>query len=215
MIKAVIFDVGGVLLRTQDHGPRRRWERQLGLQDWESEQIVFSGEMGTAAQQGVMDDGELWTWIGRHLQLEDEQLKQFRQDFWSGDVLDEELINLIRRLRAEYQTAIISNATDYLRRLLENEHKIADAFDLVVCSAEEKVMKPDSEIYLRTLQRLEREPQEAVFIDDNLDNVSAARNLGMWTIHYHEGLNVEEELAGLGVTIRNRDERLTGEQNHA
>ena len=215
MIKAIIFDVGGVLLRTQDQTPRRRWERRLGLQDWEAEQIVFSSEMGTAAQQGALAEDELWAWIGRHLQLEEEQLAQFRQDFWAGDVLDEALVNLIRRLRPNYQTAIISNATNDLRRLLETEHVIVDAFDLVVCSAEEKVMKPESEIYRRTLVRLGRKPQETVFIDDNKENVSAARNLGMWAIHYREGLDIEDELAQLGVTVDNSNEIPTGEQPHA
>ena len=45
MIKAIIFDVGGVLIRTQDHSSRRQWEKRLGLAERESEQIVFNSEM--------------------------------------------------------------------------------------------------------------------------------------------------------------------------
>ena len=48
MIKAIIFDVGGVLIRTEDYQPRRQWEQKLGLVEWESEQIVFNSEMGPA-----------------------------------------------------------------------------------------------------------------------------------------------------------------------
>lgn len=36
-IRALLFDLGGVLLRTQDHGPREAWERRLGLQPGELE----------------------------------------------------------------------------------------------------------------------------------------------------------------------------------
>jgi FMN phosphatase YigB (HAD superfamily) len=44
--------------------------------------------------------------------------------------------------------------------------------------------KPDPEIYLLTCSRLEVEPTEAVFVDDNADNVEAARVLGMETVHF-------------------------------
>lgn len=199
MIKAIIFDVGGVLIRTHDHTPRRRWEKKLGLQEWESEEIVFSSDAGAAAQMGSLSNEQLWRDIGRRLELDQEQLDQFRNDFWSGDVLDADLIDLIRRLRSRYQTAIISNATDALRRQLQEKHGVADAFDLIVCSAEEGIMKPDLDIYRRTLTRLGREPQEAVFIDDSHENVSAARQLGMHAIHYRKGLDVEKSLAQIGV----------------
>lgn len=223
MIKAIIFDVGGVLIRTHDHGPRRRLEERLGLKEWESEVLVFSGEHGTAAQMGAISEHELWRRIASALQLDDRQLDEFQEAFWAGDELDLELISLIQELRrAGYQTAIISNATDRLRQLLSEEHEIAGAFDLIVCSAEEKIMKPDTEIYQRTLQRLGVTPRQAVFIDDNEDNVRAAQALGIHAIHYREGLDVKAALARLDVKISKDDmedfqqlkEYVTGEQPH-
>jgi glucose-1-phosphatase len=199
VIKAVIFDIGGVLIRTHDQSGRRRWEVKLGLAEWESEEIVFSGEMGTRAQCGAISDSDLWRWIGEHLKLSAEDLAAFRRDFWSGDVLDLDLVTFIRSLRPRYQTAVISNATDNLQRALSDAYPIADAFDLIVCSAEEKIMKPDLEIYRRTLERLGRQPQESVFIDDNADNIAAATALGLHTVHYRPGVDVPAELSRLGV----------------
>jgi epoxide hydrolase-like predicted phosphatase len=199
MIKAIIFDVGGVLIRTHDHGSRRRWEQKLGLSEWESEQIVFNSEMGRKAQQGAISDEALWNWVGQRLNLSTTDLTVFRTDFWAGDALDTGLVDFIRRLRPAYQTAIISNATDRLHDSLVNQHKIADAFDLIVGSAKEKVMKPAPEIFQRTLQRLGRLPEEAVFIDDFAHNIQAAQELGWHTIHFQPGTNVPAELAKLGV----------------
>jgi glucose-1-phosphatase len=199
MIQAIIFDIGGVLVRTHDHSGRRRWEEKLGLAEWESEEIVFSGEMGTRAQCGAIGETDLWHWVGEHLNLSAEELAAFRRDFWSGDVLDLELVAYIRSLRPRYQTAVISNATDGLQRALSDTYAIADAFDLIVCSAEEKVMKPDLEIYRRTLERLGRRAHEAVFIDDNAANITAARRLGLYTVHYQAGVDVPAELSRLGV----------------
>lgn len=201
MIKAIIFDVGGVLIRTEDHSYRRRWEERLDLQPGEAEEIVFNSPMGQKAQRGEVSDEALWAWVGSRLALDD-QLDAFRSDFWAGDVLDEALVKTIRSLRPDYQTAIISNATDALRESLTNQHGIADAFDLIVGSAEERTMKPAPVIFESTLAALGREPQECVFIDDFQHNVQAAEDLGMATIHYRPGTDVSAELRRLGVTVK-------------
>ena len=201
MIKAVIFDVGGVLIRTADHSSRRDWETRLGLAEWESEEIVFNSEMGQKAQRGEIETTELWQWIGRHLNLDTTTLQAFQAGFWAGDVLDTELVTFIRRLRPRYQTAIISNATTTLRQMLTTKYPIADAFDLIVVSGEEKVMKPDPAIYERTLARLGRQAEEALFVDDFAHNIEAAQQLGMATVHFRPDTNVPAELARLGVII--------------
>jgi FMN phosphatase YigB (HAD superfamily) len=200
MIKALIFDVGGVLVRTEDYSSRRLWEKQLALRPGESESIVFNSEMGVKAQLGVISDSELWAWVGQRLGLPPKRLHEFRQGFWAGDVPDERLIAGIRRLRPNYQTAIISNASDALLDNLTNKYKVADAFDLIIGSAEEGMMKPSVKIYELALRRLKREPGEAVFIDDFAENVRAARELGMGTIHFRSGMDVLSELAQWGVT---------------
>lgn len=205
MIKAVIFDVGGVLLRTEDHGPRQRWDELLGYAPGETEELVFNSEMGRKAQRGDISDEALWRWLGETLGL-DQRLEAFKRDFWSGDVLDEDLVAMIRSLRPAYQTAIISNATDALRQTLTNELGIADAFDVIVGSAEERVMKPSPHIFNRTLAALGRQPQEAVFIDDFRENVNAARELGMAAIHYQPGIDVAAALSELGIVVPQQQE---------
>lgn len=198
-IKAVIFDVGGVLIRTHDWGGRHRWERDLALQPGQAEWLVFHSEPGLQAQQGHITETRLWQEIANRLDLDDEQLAAFRRDFWAGDALDEELVAYIRSLRRQYQTAIISNFNDSLRDSLERTYPIAGDFDLIVVSAEENVMKPDEQIYHLTLERLGRQPGEAVFIDDSPANVAGARAIGMHAVHYQVGMDVPAALAALGV----------------
>ena len=201
MIRAVIFDVGGVLIRTEDRRPRAELERRLGLSPGEAEELVFSGEMGTRAQLGAIRSDELWRWVQERLGLDDGGLVDFRRAFFGGDRLDAQLLDYVRGLRPRYQTAIISNAMDNLRETLAADYAAADAFDLIVGSAYERVMKPDAAIYARTLARLGREAGEAVFVDDFAGNVAGARAVGMQAVHYAAGMDVAAELAKLGVTV--------------
>ncbi len=201
MIKAIIFDVGGVLVRTANRSRRNALEQRLGLQPGESEIIVFNGEMGLKAQRGAITTLELWQWIQQHLRLTDEEFLAFRQDFWGGDQLDTALIDLIRRLKTRYQTAIISNAADNLNQTLTVDYPMADAFDLIVGSAYEKIMKPDRVIFERTLARLGRQPEEAIFIDDFAHNIEGARAVGLQTIHFTPQTDLPAALAALGVEL--------------
>ena len=201
MIKAVIFDVGGVIVRSGSRQGRRKWEDHLGLNEWESEDIIFNSDMGTKAQEGEISDEDFWDWVKKRFELSDDEFTEFAVDFWADNQVDRELMGMIRKLRPAYITAIISNATDTLRQDLDERYHIDDAFDLIVCSAEEKVMKPDPEIFLNALNRLQIKPSESIFIDDMKANADAARELEMKAVHYTPAVDLTVELQKFGVLI--------------
>ena len=201
LIKAIIFDVGGVLLRTNNHNYRRALEKKWGLKEWESEQIVFNSDMGKKAQLGEITHAELWRWVGNHVGLENGDLEEFRHDFWAGDDLDMSLVEMIRQLHGRYQTAILSNYNNDLRRELTHDFNIADLFDEIIISAEVNVMKPNHKIYQIALERLGRKPDEAVFIDDFQHNIKGAQEVGLHGIHFTPAINLKDELTALGIEI--------------
>jgi putative hydrolase of the HAD superfamily len=63
---------------------------------------------------------------------------------------------------------------------------IDDLFEEVVDSSHVGMRKPDREIYELTCARMGVTPQEVVFVDDNADNVAAARAYGMEAVHFKE-----------------------------
>ena len=201
MIKAIIFDVGGVLVRTEDLSFRQKLEAKHNLAVGDAEYIVFNSEMGRKAQHGEITTAELWGWVAAHLSLDDDQLADFQREFFAGDQLDLEMVDFVHRLQESYQTAIISNAADNLLENVTEIYPMASAFGLIVGSAYEGIMKPDPTIFMRTLERLGLQPNEAVFIDDFLHNVDAARALGMEAIHFRPGTDLPQELADLGVRL--------------
>ena len=204
MIKAVIFDVGGVLVRTEDHTPRRKLEERLALAPGEAERLVYNSDRGRAAQRGDITAAELWRWVQEHFAFDAVELQIFREQFWGGDRLNQPLVDLIQRLHPHYQTAIISNAMDDLTQTLIETYPIAGAFDLIVGSAYEGIMKPDAEIFRRTLARLGRAAEETIFVDDFAHNVEGAQAVGMHAIHYTPQIDIAAALTSYGVTPMER-----------
>jgi putative hydrolase of the HAD superfamily len=196
-IEAVIFDFGGVLLRTEDRAPRATLAQELGMTYERIEQLVYYSPSGKKAALGLISADDHWEEVGRYLNLSPGKLKEFRRRFFDGDRLDEELLNCIRSLQNSYQTALLSNAWGDLRGYLENSWRIADAFDEIVISAEVGLAKPDARIYTLLLKRLDVEPRGALFVDDSIENVEAANQIGMPTIHFDRPDKVLPELQRL------------------
>jgi epoxide hydrolase-like predicted phosphatase len=196
-IRAVFWDIGGVIVRTHDWSGRFRWEKQIGLQPHELERIVFSSQMGNRAALGKASTDDVWTWVLNHLGLPEGDRHSLQRDFFDGDKVDEELVAFIRSLRPTYLTGVISNAWPEVRHWLENEWRIADAFDDIVLSAEVGMTKPDPRIFHLALDGLEATPNESVFIDDFDENVKAAREVGMHAILFRDPEQTITELRQL------------------
>jgi putative hydrolase of the HAD superfamily len=109
-IKALFFDIGGVLIRTEDLAPRRKWEKRFGLRDWQLQDLFFNSDVGQAAQVGKASTEDAWAHVAGTLGVSAEDLPQLQADFFGGDMLDHSLIALIQSLRPRYKTSVISNA---------------------------------------------------------------------------------------------------------
>jgi epoxide hydrolase-like predicted phosphatase len=185
-IRAVIFDFGGVLVRTMDLSGRRKWETRFGLADWELARAVFDSEASRLAQLGQGPPEAIWQHVAELYQLDARQLDDLQRDFWLGDQLDQALVRFLCGLRPRYKTAILSNAWSNAREVFVQKYGLGDAVDLMVISAEEGVMKPVPQIYQITLERLAVRPEEAVFVDDMERNVEGARAVGMWAVQFKD-----------------------------
>lgn len=81
-----------------------------------------------------------------------------------------------------FRLAILSNVIMPVGVVLKRLH-VYSGFEPVVLSYEEKIKKPNIEIYKRTVEKLGVRPEEIVFIDNLQSNLVPAQELGMHTIH--------------------------------
>ena len=195
-IKAVFFDFGGVIGRTVDSGPRQRQADRLGISLKPLAEAVFFCESARRATLGEISESAHWVDVMHGLGLPEEQAPSFSSEFFSGDQLDQALLAFIRSLRPAYRTGLISNAWSGLRGYIVQE-KFEDAFDEMIISAEVGIAKPDPAIFHLALERFGVQPAEAVFVDDFIENIEAARTTGLFAIHFTQPEAAVDELKKL------------------
>jgi glucose-1-phosphatase len=193
-IKAVIFDLGGVLLRTADYSPRDHLAARLDMNRHELEEFIFGGESGARAQLGSITIQEHWENLRGQLQQSPEEFELLLEEFFARDEIDVVLIETIRKLHQTYKTALLSNAWDDLRQTLHARWNIDGMFDELIISAEVKMVKPDPRIFHLAVDKLSVQPYEAVFIDDVGENVDAASKEGLFSIRFRNTQQTVDEL---------------------
>ncbi|MDM8527325.1 HAD family phosphatase [Anaerolineales bacterium HSG24] len=201
--KAIIFDVGGVLIRTRHRNGREKWAARFNLSPNEFENYVFNYESGKQAQLGQKSWIEHWQWLAEHFKLNETEIETMEQDFFAGDYLNEPLVAYIQCLKqAGYLLGILSNYSDQARSLWTGTYPFIHYFDGVIISAEVGIAKPTPKIYHLAAKSLGINIAEAVFIDDFIENIEGARAVGMSAIHFVETDAVIQKLTQLtGVSL--------------
>jgi glucose-1-phosphatase len=177
-IRSIVCDVGGVLVRTEDPGPRRKWEERLSLPAGDLVKVVFDNPVAQRATVGEATREEVWVEVGRTLSISTSDLQQLRLDFFAGDRWDLEFLAYLEALHGTLRTGILSNAW-----LGAREDQAAwihpGLFDFILYSGEQHCRKPDPAFFHMAVQSAACPPEEVVFIDDFMENVDAADALGI------------------------------------
>jgi epoxide hydrolase-like predicted phosphatase len=192
-IKAIFFDFGGVLARTEFQAPRQHLAERLDMEYEDLVHLVFESETARQATVGKIDEEVHWAATLKALKLPADGRETLTNEFFGGDVVDRELIAALRSLRPQYKVGLISNAWSGLRGYITGQG-FADAFDAMIISAEVGLKKPDAPIYHLALEKLGVQPAEAVFLDDFIENVEGARSVGMQAIHFQQPEKALDEL---------------------
>lgn len=195
-VRAVLFDFGGVIVRTEYQAPREHLAERLNMTYEDLSKIVFESETSRLASIGQMTTEAHWAAVPRRLSRPASEGNSMREEFFGGDVLDRELVDYIRSLRPRYKTGLLSNAWPDTRDYVVRNH-LDDAFDTLVISAEVGIMKPERGIFELALKQLEVAAQEAVFIDDTSINVEAARKIGLHEIVFRNRRQAQSELKAM------------------
>jgi epoxide hydrolase-like predicted phosphatase len=195
-IKAVFFDLGGVIVRTEYQSPRQHLAERLSMEYDDLIRLVFDSPTAQQATVGEVTSAEHWATVMKRLKRPTSETQTIRDEFFAGDVVDRELLKFVHSLRPRYKTGLISNAFDDLRPFIVRE-KFDDVFDHMIISAEVRAAKPGAKIYNIALEQLQVQAEEAVFVDDFIENIVACEKLGIKGIHFKSPESALQQLKQL------------------
>lgn len=200
MIRAVVFDLGGVILTN----------------DWDRRYLDFFMEFGNHFHMSLEDMQKGWelNWskfrVGRTTE----------EEFWTGFLKEtsanpdveaakeiwrkhqrplENMTELIEKLNKNYMVAALTNISREWLEYKRKKYNLDHFFKPIVSSGYTGVAKADPEIYKLLLGKLGFGAGVCVFIDDKEKNLEPARRLGMKTIPFTGRKDLEKKLCAMGV----------------
>lgn len=198
MIKAVIFDLGGVLVDNPAPGMFSHYAKTLNVTVKQLEKVYPKYEVDW--QKGALTEEEFWKKVTTDLHVPQPNVTSLWLDgFLSSYHEKGEMFSLIKKLKSDgYTIALLSNTEVPIMNYIKE--KSWSDFDLFIYSCEVGMRKPDLEIYETTLSNLNINPEEAVFIDDKAENINAAKSIGMHAILFANPQQVISELHNVGLS---------------
>ena len=198
-IKAIVFDIGGVLEITPNLGTDSKWEQKLNLEknaiNDRMHDVWEGGSIGTITIQQVHAE------VGKRMGWDGAQVNAYMDDVWREylGTLNVELAEYFRNLRPKYKTAIISNSFVGAREKEAEHYQFDTICDFIVYSHEVGLRKPDARIFELACERLELQPNEVIFVDDHADVYASAVEMGMHCFEFKDNAQI---IAAIEACIR-------------
>ena len=200
MIKTIFFDIGGVLI---DIHPERTYQYLSDSADVDVSMVKesFPWDAHDQYERGIINN-EGWFITYKESLPQPCCLK--RSDFWNAWKLllgeEKNTVNILEALNKQYSIWLLSNTNPkHIQDEIEKRYLFPSLVNGAVYSFDVGVRKPEKEIYEIAMQRANANPQECLFIDDLLENIQAAKQIGIEGIHFISSEQLKQELVHLGI----------------
>jgi len=199
-IKALIFDIGGVVVFYDHRIAARKMSELISVPAKKIFNILDSSKnkFTNSYELGDLPDA-YWGIMAKELGVKKIDTRKFGKlwntIFWPN----KELFSFIKKLKKNYKIGLISNTGKLHENYVFQKYKLKNLFSIRVFSYEIKSRKPDKKIYLAALKKLKAKPEEVIFVDDRIENVRGARKLGLYGLYFKNNKQFFSELKKLGV----------------
>ena len=199
-IQAIIFDFGNVLINWDPHNVFNKYflnDRQaidnflteINFKDWN-----LSQDKGVPFAKGVMQLSAKFPQYAHLIRAYDEN--------WEESItgLIPETVEILHRLKmAGYKLYGLTNWSAEKFTLIKEKYEAFNLFEDIVVSGEVSLVKPDPLIFRLLLQKIHRQPDECLMIDDSLENIEAAQRMGFVIHHFTSPARLEDYLQKSGI----------------
>jgi len=202
-IKNIVFDIGQVLLT---FNPEQYLRDRFNLSTGQIKDIAretFRSSVWLDLDRGKISKNEA-------AEIFAKRLPEYSQVLIEGVLNWEEILNpigpnieLLKEFKDHdaYEVYALSNFNDESYQVAKSEFPFLNLFKGEIISGQVGYIKPEPEIYQLLLDRFELEPAETLFIDDSKENIEAAKEFGLRTIHYKNPEQLQREIKHLNLLI--------------
>lgn len=208
MITTIFFDWGGVLIAGGSDRLDRYWADILGVSATELRRVMEP--CMPRFQLGLVSENEIWVDVCGLLGVRVPTEPLWQAAFRASYVEIDPMLNLARELRnVGYGVGLISNTEKPSAELFLEKMGVDEryaAFEHPVFSCDAGCSKPDPAIFREAGRRHKIDLTQSVLVDDAIENIHAAQQLGMHTIHVADPLKAVDELRALLSAARERSD---------
>jgi len=190
MIKAILFDVGGVYLEGSFNDFLQKANGVLGVDKDSNSKKEVTFDPGLNRGETTVEEC-FKKYFG--VEINSGQMRKIIGLWTSTWQLSDEMEKLVIKLKRNYKLAVLSNS-DLLNSQNYTKKGWYSHFDLLVLSHERGVLKPEKRIYEITIKELGVGAKECLFIDDQEDCLKPAKEMGMETILFRSISQLKEDL---------------------
>ena len=198
-IAAVVFDLGGVLI---DWDPRHLYRT---LFDDEEEMEHFLATVTTPEWNREQDAGRPWSEAIEELAQRHPERRELISAYWErwhetlGDAIQPTVAVLDELRGTGVRLFALTNWSGETFPVARPRFPFLEWFEGIVVSGDERLIKPDPQIFRVLIERYGVDPETTIFIDDAADNVAAAVAIGMTAVRFTDADTLRADLRRLGV----------------
>jgi putative hydrolase of the HAD superfamily len=203
-IKAIVFDVGGVLRLSGGKGMNvlERIADMIGVSSDEFKKAYWERNQLSNVENMAWEDmiAKVVKVFDPNIETE-KRVRKFVLDYEASRTTNNDLVDLFPKFHAlGFKIGILSNATTQLRKWLEDEG-IAPLVDMVIISAEIGYQKPHKEAFDVLFERLGLAPGQVIFVDDSAKSLEKADEIGYIPILFKNNDQLINDLKKLGIAL--------------
>ena len=201
MIKHLIFDLGGVLVKVDPKPFIYQFSKAFNIKPDDLKKNENDGAY-LDFQIGKINGEDFHRRTCEHFNhfIPINEFKEIWESMLVGEI--DGTVAIINKLyEKKYELSLLSNTDswhfEYCEKIIPDLYKFKHKF----LSYDLKMKKPDAEIFLAVVEKLKAKPEQCVFIDDLEQNIESAKNLNFQTIHFQDAEQLQIELKELGVEL--------------
>jgi glucose-1-phosphatase len=183
MVKIIIFDLGGVILKFDHHITTRRISDMSGIPEPKIYNYIFCSELEKLFDTGKIGAKDFFNRVMRGLNI-NLGWEDFRLAWADIFQVNPGIEGLLRELKEKFKLCLLSNTNEIHFDYVKEKFPILNIFDEYFLSYKLHSRKPDSEIFKAVLDRYKVDPQECIYIDDVQEYVDKASEIGLMGIRY-------------------------------